>query len=218
VYNTRASWAMVNTGLLANEPELVRAARRNLDWALTQQTPCGWFGTNASRPDKVPSTHVIAYAIRGFLESGLLLAEERYLAAGLLAAFGIARAQRADGWLAGTYSDGWQPRATYSCLTGLAQMSLNWMRLGQDGGRPRLRENARRAIDNVKRSQRIDTPHDAVRGGIAGSSPIWGAYARFEYPNWAAKFFVDALMMDMEGEAITPVATRFATPIKEIHG
>ena len=33
----------------------------------------------------------------------------------------------------------------------------------------------------------------AVRGAIAGSHPIWGRYSRFEFPNWAAKFFVDAV-------------------------
>jgi len=39
---------------------------------------------------------------------------------------------------------------------------------------------------------------DEVRGGIAGSWPIWGAYSRFEFPNWAAKFFADALMLNMD--------------------
>jgi hypothetical protein len=208
VYNTRGTWALVATGLLANEPRLVAAARRNLDWALTQQTPSGWFATNAFTPDKAPFTHTIAYAIRGFLESGVLLNDERYLAAALCAARGMARAQRADGWLAGTYADHWQPRARYSCLTGVAQMSLNWTRLAQDGGAPELRENARRAIDYVKSTHRLADAHDVVRGGIAGSSPIWGGYSRFEYPNWAAKFFADALMMDMLDEAVPPVATR----------
>jgi hypothetical protein len=208
VYNTRGTWALVATGLLANELRLVAAARRNLDWALTQQTPSGWFATNAFTPDKAPFTHTIAYAIRGFLESGVLLNDERYLAAALSAARGMARAQRADGWLAGTYADHWQPRARYSCLTGVAQMSLNWTRLAQDGGAPELRENARRAIDYVKSTHRLADANDVVRGGIAGSSPIWGDYSRFEYPNWAAKFFADALMMDMLDEAVPPVATR----------
>ncbi len=44
-----------------------------------------------------------------------------------------------------------------------------------------------------------------MRGGIAGSAPIWGDYSRFEYPNWAAKFFADALMMDMQDIAVPPV-------------
>jgi uncharacterized protein YyaL (SSP411 family) len=210
VYNTRGTWALVATGLLANEPELVKAARRNLDWALTQQMQCGWFATNAFTPDKAPFTHTIAYAIRGFVESGVLLGDERYLSAALSAARGMARVQRGDGWLAGTYGDNWQPRATYSCLTGVAQMSLNWTRLAQDGAAPELRDHARRAIEYVKHTQKLKDEHTAVRGGIAGSSPIWGDYSRFEYPNWAAKFFADALMMDMLDEAIPPVATRAA--------
>jgi hypothetical protein len=44
-----------------------------------------------------------------------------------------------------------------------------------------------------------------VRGAIPGSAPIWGAYSRFEFPNWAAKFFADALIMDMANVAIPPV-------------
>lgn len=218
VYNTRGTWALVTTGLLANESELTKAARRNLDWALTQQTQSGWFATNAFTPDKNPFTHTIAYAIRGFVESGVLLNDQRYLSAALAAARGMARVQRADGCLAGTYGDNWQPRASYSCLTGVAQMNLNWTRLAQDGGAPELRENARRAINYVKRTQKLDDSHDAVRGGIAGSSPIWGDYSRFEYPNWAAKFFADALMMDMLDEAIPPLATRVAKPTEPAHG
>ncbi|RFC39552.1 MAG: Squalene-hopene cyclase C-terminal domain-containing protein [Candidatus Nitrotoga sp. CP45] len=218
VYNTRGTWALAATGLIANEPELTQAARRNLDWALTQQTTSGWFCTNAFTPDKAPFTHTIAYAIRGFLESGILLEDERYLSAALAAARGMARVQRADGWLAGTYTDNWIPCANYSCLTGVAQMSLNWTRLAQDGNAPEFRENARRAIGYVKRAQRLDDADEVARGGIAGSSPIWGDYSRFEYPNWAAKFFADALMMDMHDCVIPPVATRIAKTGGGSHG
>ena len=44
-----------------------------------------------------------------------------------------------------------------------------------------------------------------MRGAIPGSAPIWGAYSRFEFPNWAAKFFADALIMDMTDAAVPPV-------------
>ena len=30
----------------------------------------------------------------------------------------------------------------------------------------------------------------------------------FEFPNWAAKFFADALMMEMADTAVPPVASR----------
>lgn len=205
VYNTRATWPLLATGLIANEPRLVDAARRNLDWALTQQTPSGWFATNAFVPGRSPFTHTIAYAIRGLLEAGVLLGDERFLAAALKAGRGIAAVQRADGWLAGTYRDGWVPDAGYACLTGVAQMSLNWTRLAQAAGAEDLRANAQSALAYLKTTQRLDHPDPAVRGGIAGSAPIWGDYSRFEYPNWAAKFFADALMMDLADISVPPV-------------
>lgn len=206
VYNTRATWALLATGLVADEPRLVRAARKNLDWALTQQTASGWFATNAFVPWRSPFTHTIAYAIRGLLESGVLLGDARYLDAALKAARGIAAVQRADGWLAGTYRDAWVADASYACLTGVAQMSLNWTRLAQAAGADELRVHARSALDYLKTVQRLDHPDPAVRGGIAGSAPIWGDYSRFEYPNWAAKFLADALMMDLRDIAVPPVA------------
>ncbi len=205
VYNTRAIWALASVGLLANEPGLIAAAGRNLDWALRQQTPCGWFATNAFVPGRAPYTHTIAYAIRGLLEGAVLLGEERYLAGAVSAARGLARCQRSDGWLAGTYDDGWTPAASYACVTGIAQMALCWMRLAQITGETSFRDPAWRAIAYVKRTQRVESgPHD-LRGAVPGSAPIWGAYSRFEFPNWAAKFFADALLMDMVNAVIPPL-------------
>ncbi|HYP67640.1 MAG TPA: prenyltransferase/squalene oxidase repeat-containing protein [Thiobacillaceae bacterium] len=205
VYNTRAIWALASIGLLANEDSLVQAARRNLDWALGQQTPSGWYRANAFLPGRDPYTHTIAYAIRGFLESAVLLGEERYLRSAERAARGLMAQQRADGWLAGTYDDGWAPTAGYACVTGVAQMALCWLRLFQLTGERDYRDAAGRAIAFVKRTQRIEESDDILRGAIPGSAPIWGAYSRFEFPNWAAKFFADALMMDMANSVVPPV-------------
>jgi len=37
-----------------------------------------------------------------------------------------------------------------------------------------------------------------VRGGMPGSNPRSGGYMKHRYPNWAAKFFMDALMLQLE--------------------
>jgi hypothetical protein len=198
VYNTRGTWALVKTALLAGDDELKRASIRHLDWALARQTASGWFADNAFVAGRAPFTHTIAYAIRGFLESGLLLGEPRYVDAAARAARAVAAQQRSDGWLAGTFSDGWVSQDTYCCLTGLAQMCICWSRLRDGAGEQGFDANIAAAIDCVKSSQRLADPADEVRGGIAGSWPIWGAYSRFEFPNWAAKFFADALMLEMD--------------------
>lgn len=217
-YNTRATWALLATALVAGEARLKAAALRNLEWALAQQQPSGWFANNAFTPDRKPYTHTIAYAIRGFLESGALLGDERFLQAALTAAHAVAQAQRSDGWLAGTFDEQWKPTARYCCLTGVAQMSLNWLRLVQETGASRLRQNATRGIAFLQAQQRLNDADAAVRGAIAGSRPIWGAYSRFEFPNWAAKFFADALMMEMADIAIPRVAIRPAVQREAAHG
>jgi len=198
VYNTRATWALLKTALLADDGMLKRAAIRNLDWALSQQTPCGWFANNAFRTGRAPFTHTIAYAIRGLLESGLLLQEPRYIDAASRAAVGVAKVQHQDGWLAGTLTDGWKSSDSYCCVTGLAQMCIVWSRLRDATGERAFDCNIAAALDFLKSSQRLADPATEVRGAIAGSWPIWGAYSRFEFPNWAAKFFADALMLNME--------------------
>jgi hypothetical protein len=204
-YNTRAAWALARTAVIAGDAALRDAARRNMEWALTQQSASGWFATNAFVPDRDPFTHTIAYAIRGLLEGGALLAEERFVAAALKAARALAAAQRPDGSLAGIFADGWRPTAAYCCLTGVAQMCINWLRLRRLTGEEDLSEAARCGIGYLKATQRRHGRPEVV-GAIAGSMPIWGGYSRFEYPNWAAKFFADALLMDTGFDGVAPAA------------
>jgi hypothetical protein len=87
-------------------------------------------------------------------------------------------------------------------------MALDWMRLAQEGKDSGFRDHARRAIGYVQRRQRLNDRDPVIDGAVAGSAPIWGRYSMFEFPNWAAKFFADALMMEMSDTAIPPVARR----------
>jgi len=84
-------------------------------------------------------------------------------------------------------------------------MALCWVRLAQITGDKDFRDAAGRAIAYVKRIQHLEHNDHVVRGAIPGSAPIWGAYSRFEFPNWAVKFFADALIMDMANVAVPPV-------------
>ena len=196
-YNTRSAWALLRTGLIANEKVLVDSAIKNIQWALTQQTASGWFKTNAFTKKGLPYTHTIAYAIRGILECGLLLDNEAMINAAIIAASAQAAQQGADGWLAGTYDDNWVPKAHYCCLTGLAQMSIIWQRLIVTQGIDELNLPVARGLDYIKSNHHLSAKYAYQRGAIAGSAPIWGRYSMFEYPNWAAKFFADALMLKM---------------------
>ena len=48
----------------------------------------------------------------------------------------------------------------------------------------------------LKGRQVLRNVNDKIYGAIAGSYPIWGKYIHFTYPNWAVKFFVDALLLE----------------------
>ena len=98
-------------------------------------------------------------------------------------------------YLAGTFDDRWRPAARYSCLTGNVQLAILFIKLFQHGGDPRFLNAALKLIDQVKAAQSLRAINPSVRGGVAGSYPIWGGYTRFGYPNWAAKFLADALML-----------------------
>ncbi|MGH7399181.1 MAG: hypothetical protein ACRELW_16750, partial [Candidatus Rokuibacteriota bacterium] len=57
-------------------------------------------------------------------------------------------------------------------------------------------DGARRANRFLKSLQDCAGANLNVRGAIKGSHPIWGRYLFGTYPNWAAKFFMDALLME----------------------
>ena len=73
-------------------------------------------------------------------------------------------------------------------------MALIWLRLYNLSGDRAYLEGARRAVEFVAGTQNLRTSNRNVRGAIAGSWPIYGHYERLKYPNWAVKFFIDALL------------------------
>jgi uncharacterized protein YyaL (SSP411 family) len=195
VIDTRVAWALLELSRRTGRPlHYEEAAERNLAWAITQQQENGWFRCCAFREAEDPLTHTLAYTAEGLLESGLLRGENRYVDAARRTADALLACQRPDGSLASTYSAAWRATRRSSCLTGNCQVSRLWLCLYELDGRDSYLTAARRAIDFVAGTQDLETARLDVRGGIAGSHPIYGRYERFKYPNWAAKFFVDALL------------------------
>ena len=193
-YNTRVAWAMLECHQTAPDPAIEAAARKTLDWALCQEHD-GYFRSCAFEPDVAPFTHTIAYAIRGFLESGRLLGEAKYQQTAVRAADAVLGHLRDDGWIPGQIDEDGQARARYCCLTGNCQLAIVWFKLYQATGSERYLEAARRSLGFVMQHQDLATSNLALRGAIKGSQPIWGRYAPLSYPNWATKFFIDAMLL-----------------------
>ncbi len=194
VYNTRVAWALLLAHQDRPNGDSERVARSNLDWAVSQER-AGWFESCAFQPGVAPFTHTIAYAIRGLWESGLLLSEPRYLDVARRAADAVAGLLGDDGFLPGQIDVAGRPAARYCCLTGNCQMAIIWARLHAETGSERYRAAASRALRYVAATQDLSTPDECIRGAVKGSQPVWGRYAPLSYPNWATKFFVDALTL-----------------------
>lgn len=198
-YHTRVAWPVVDTGLETGEERIVAAGRANLDFALTLQEENGWFRDNTLDEEEVPFTHTLAYVTRGLLEGGLLLDEEKYIDSARKLALALCRDFESRGFLAGQFDEALKPVETFSCLTGNAQMAIVWWKLHELDGIALFADAARKASRHVMHCQDIHVDNADVRGGVPGSWPIEGPYIRFGYPNWAAKFLIDALLCELGG-------------------
>lgn len=196
VYDARTAWGLLEASVITQDLRHREAALRNLDFVLDRQHPNGWFPDCCLDDDRRPLLHTIAYTMEGLLEAGVLAGESRYVEAARRPAETLLARQRPDGGLAGRFDGDWQPAATWSCLTGDAQTAIVWLRLFELTGERRYLDAARRLNRFVARTQDLAAANPGARGGIKGSHPIWGGYAPYEYLNWAAKFFADALMLE----------------------
>lgn len=194
-YNTRTAWALLELALALDDNALLEASRRHLDWACAQQRADGWFDHVGFAPGQAAFLHTIAYASQGLLEAGVRLKEARYITAAERTCRAVRSHMRDDGWIPGAFERDWRP-ARYSCLTGNAQMAVQWLRLHDPARDDEWLEAALRATRFLKSTQDCETGNAHVRGAIKGSHPIWGRYLFGTYPNWATKFFMDALLLE----------------------
>ncbi len=192
-----ACWLAELAGYL-HEPRFRASAERNLHWVLSHRDPeTGWFdhcGFSADDHEaRRAHTHTIAYTLDGVLRLSECLRVPEGREAVLMAAERLlARLERSQ-TLPAVLNHKWQPQSSYVCLTGNAQIAALWLRLAETTGDARFVNGAFKAIDEVKRAQSLLSRNGGIRGGVPGSAPIGGDYITFAFPNWAAKFFIDAL-------------------------
>jgi folate-dependent phosphoribosylglycinamide formyltransferase PurN len=214
-YTAHASCWLAELGQYLDSKPYLEAARKHLEWVLSHvDAETGWFdgcGFNEEQHSRREGfTHTIAYTIWGVLMNSEILEHEQGLAAVERAAWAVARRLELSRGLPGVLDHRWRKGSDSACLTGNAQMALIWMRLFERSGDERLLNAALKAIDLVKAAQPMNSAEAGIRGGVPGSDPVWGEYLRLGLPNWAVKFFVDALLVKervMRGVADRPAGS-----------
>ena len=99
------------------------------------------------------------------------------------------------GMLFASFDRYWKSPDNNACLTGNAQFACFLYRLYQETNKSEYLETANKIIDILKCTQVTQSKIREISGAIAGSFPIYSGYLNLAYPNWAAKFFADGLVM-----------------------
>lgn len=184
------------------ENELFRdCAIRNLEWIIHEkQKNNGWFYDcdNTQKRNDKPIVHTIAYTIDGLLNSGLLLNEEKYIKSAQMSADTLLDIMMENNSLNGRYDEDWNG-SEYPMTTAYAQMAYIWLLFCKLTNDRRYWEAASMAnsilLWSLRRPFR-EIPE--TKGALSGSMPLWGKYEPFAFPNWATKYFIDSLMLELK--------------------
>jgi len=197
-YYSRVAWSLLEIHRITNEDKYVLGNEKNIEWVISNQIDNGWFN-NASftlKNHTHPFTHTIAYTIRGILESGIYLNNDRYINSAENAIKNILNQINEDGFVSGVFNREWVGMKKYSCLTGSAQLAIIYFKLAKIRNNEQYYNKACDITRYLKTKQIKNTSNYNIKGAIAGSFPVWGGYIHFALPNWATKFFCDTLVLE----------------------
>ncbi len=202
-YHARVDWSLLRLASLTGEDRFAECAHQNITWVLKQQRTNGWFD-NCGFNNDLPIMHVIVYTLRGLLESHLAgastpgILQSVIRSADALCAAIEHHPVRGIPWMVPTsFDENWESADRHSCLTGNAQLVCFLFRLSHTTNNDRYRAIAENVVRSTKKTQILDSPFPEIRGAIAGTYPMYQGYHQNSFPNWATKFFADALMMKM---------------------
>jgi len=203
-YEARVDWALLRLSKLSGNNAYRDTAVKNLRWVLLQQEGNGWFN-NCGFNDALPIMHVIVYTLRGLLECELM-EDDAVKGMGLLDAViksvdALCEAANkqfvhgVEGMMPRAFDENWEGLMSDSCLTGNAQFVILLYRLSHIIDDEKYIRTADMILSAIKKTQVVDTDLRDIKGALPGSFPIYRGYLHDAYPNWATKFYADALLM-----------------------
>ena len=196
-YDAHVAWGLFEAARVSDEKKYADAAMKNIHWALSKQRKNGWFGDCCLSDSSQPLTHTIGYVLRGVLEAYRYTKDIMLLESAKLTGEGLLSAIQPKGFLPGRLNSDWKATVSYSCLTGSVQIAYCWLLLYQETRNLQFRDSAYAVNQYVRRTVRLDS-NSETRGAIKGSFPISGNYGKYQYLNWAAKFFIDSNLLEQE--------------------
>ena len=193
-YTGLCAWPLCSFSKDSGDERYQSTAIRVIEATLKQQQSNGWFGNNCLTRPEAPLLHTIGYTLQGILEVGINVGREDFIDAAKRGVDPLITRMTPNGFLPGRFYSDWSPAAFSSCLTGSAQVAVICYRLYEYTGEEKYLKTANSLLNFLKALQVLDTSISGIRGAIPGSFPLVGGYMMLGYPNWATKYFLDALM------------------------
>ena len=201
-HNALVAYALIAAGKALNRVDFVESGMKCLDAIRPNILSNGFIKGchfTASPTGTSAFLQPLAYTVEGFFRSGVLLNRDDYLDAAAVTLRKLQRRFEIDrAMLASHYDEQWRPASQYSALDADCQIAMLWFLLSQASGDLRFANSALKMMDLIRGRIDMTTSHDGVRGGVPGSFPIQGDNQRHTCINWAAKYFIDASLLELE--------------------
>ena len=194
-YYTRVSWPILLASELSRDKNLERAAIKTLKFVQNRKLNNAFIKNSGFDKNSYAYTHTIAYVIRGFLESSIILGNEEFKESAIDWAEVLLRKFELNGKLPGAYYDNYKKIGYFECLTGYCQLAIIWLKIFKIDNDYRYVNGALKALDRVSKFLPKFT-FIKKKGGVPGSYPFYGKYMFMRQPNWATKFFIDAILLE----------------------
>jgi len=189
-HNTRTAWALLKSWQITKNPRYKNAAIKNLNWAVENQLKNGYYRYSHTY------LHYLVYTASGLLESGIILKNENYINSAKLFADNLLLRLKRNFIPQGNYNEKWnRTKQPHSALTSDAQFAILLYQLFKITKNKTYKQAADSLINFVRNTQNLSSNNPGIYGGIAGSSPSNGAYCPNMMLSWAAKFYIDALLI-----------------------
>ncbi len=201
-YHSRVIWAILEANTYLQEMELAGKMNQALIYHTGFINKSLGVRNAGLYPGEAAMTHTLAYYLRGMLESAVLLNEKRIQEKITAVVDAMINLIAGKGRLAGSYDENWRGNYSFRCITGQAQFSILLARLYQVSGNPLYHRISAQLFAELRRAP-CAIPFPGLQGGIPGSAPLWGKYQAFRWLNWAAKFYLDAALIQSQA-AVKP--------------
>lgn len=200
VYESYSVAPMLEVWKITNNDSYKECAEKCIDWIIQhKQLDNGWFEDcdNTLHKNDKPILHTIAYTIDGILDCGIMLDREDYIKAAVKPTKILLHYFLDHNTLPGRWDRNWNGSEAL-ITTGCAQMAIIWSKLYDLTGDVQYQKGhlEMNALLSAIHQRHVLGEKD-TRGAIFGSFPFWGRYESFSCPNWASKYLVDALMLDI---------------------